>query len=114
MIQKGLMLLALILIISFGFSASVEDLPQNTIQGSTQITSIQTEMNLKFSQLNDRLNTFLTKEDLTNLMNQHLNKVAQINEYYRNQTIIGMILSGLALLGGFFGVFFYFKSKGRL
>ena len=107
-------LLLLIYILSVVCAIQVTDTPSSVTSNNDTLIGMKAELNNKIDLLNSKLDTFATKDQVLNLLQGHLTKVNEIQEAFRISLIVNFIVIGLAMLGLGYGVFFHFKSKGRL
>jgi hypothetical protein len=109
------LLLLLIYIIGFVSAVDVTNINNaNTISDAQTIASIKAELGSQIQAVNTKLDGFATKQEVLNLLQAHLIKVDQIQEQFRASLVVNIVLIGFALIGLFYGVYFNFKSKGRL
>ena len=105
-----------ILFISAGvFSATVTQ-PTTTTNyvDSQQLAQMNAELTAKLNVLEKKMDTYATKQDITNVLVAHLQKVNEIMANFQSGLIISAVIVGIALMGVAYAIFFYFKAKGRL
>lgn len=92
----------------------VNDIANNLETNTNEITSLKQEVNNKFSIIENKLDNYATKQDITDLLTAHLFKVNEIMDVFRSLLIVSITMIGLSLLGLGYSIYFYFKGKGRL
>jgi hypothetical protein len=115
--NKFLLLVVLgVLYISSGvLSATISDPSSNlNYVDSQQLATMNAELTAKLNVLEKKMDSYATKQDITSLLVQHLQKVNEIMANFQSGMIIGFVIVGVALLGVGYAVFFFFKAKGRL
>jgi hypothetical protein len=104
--------IALLIYTTFGFAIEVTNINNANTQ-MDQIAQINT-INANIQTLQNKMNTFATKDDISSLLLAHLQKTDELLSAFKSMLIIGEIIVGFCLIGLAFGIFFYFKSRGRV
>jgi len=112
-------LLLLIYMTSLAFAIEVEPIEGNNPSSPTytdpqQVNNSLLQVRSQVELVNAKVDKLITKDEVLNLLQGHLNKVNEIQEAFRVSLVINFILLGLCLIGFAYGVLFYFKGKGRL
>jgi len=105
---------ALLLLMTFVSAVQVTDITQGLENNSVEINSLKADLTVKITQINNRLDQFATKEDVTVILGGHLQKVNEIMDWFRSIMIVSFIVIGLAFLGLGYSIYFYLKGRGRL
>ena len=105
---------ALLLLMTFVSAVQVTDITQGLENNSAEINSLKADLTIKLTQINNKMDQFATKEDVTNLLSAHLQKTNEIIDWFRSIMIVSFIVIGLAFLGLGYSIYFYFKSRGRI
>ena len=114
MIREITGLLFLCLIIGSVFAIQVTEISENLETNNQELTRLNAELTARISSLEQKISALPTKEDFVGNLNSALAIQQQMLDQFRNQVIISLIVCLMASLGFGFGVYFYFKSKGRL
>lgn len=90
------------------------EISEDISQSSEEILKSNAELNAKISQLDQRLGEIVTKDDVTQLLQAHLEITNQVMDNFRSWLIVSFIISGLCICGLFYSIYFYFKGQGRI
>ena len=115
--KKILAVLLLILIYTTSvFAVTVEPIAQPTVSDAqaTQFIKLNADMTAKFDALNKRLDGYPTQADILKDAQALYTAQAQLLDQFKSALIVMLIIIGFAFMGIAYGVFIYFKSKGRL
>jgi predicted PurR-regulated permease PerM len=110
---------ALVLIYAFSaFALTVNDVSPNTTSDQTaqqtQLAQMNANMQAGFDALNKKLDGYPTQEQIMKDAQALLEAQANMLEQFKSALIVMLIVCGFAFLGLFYGVYFVFKSKGRV
>lgn len=106
--------LLLILFLPSFLALEVTDLQQGVQENTTQLTQLKAETSARLSEINNKLDKFLTKEDMSKMLQAHLTVVDELLNAYKVALTVSWVITCLVTLGAFFGIYFYFKGKRRI
>jgi hypothetical protein len=109
-----MVLFALIIISASAFSIQVNELNQNIVQQSEELTSFKADVTARISQLESKVDALPTQESMTTLLSQHLDVTNQIMDYFRSVLIVSFIVFQFLFVGLATGVLLYLKMQGRI
>ena len=107
-------LLVLLLIISFVNAVQVTEIQAGLETNSEELARLNADLSAKMSSMEQKFDTLLTEQEMTNLLNGSLQIQQQLLDNFRMLLTISFILILLAGLGLGYSIFFYYKSKGRI
>jgi len=114
-VTLGALLLIIVLFLNSVSALTVEELqPEQNVTVTQADAQYRAEVNAKLQQLNDRLNEMPSQASLEATLSAHLQLVNQIIEAFKVTFVVYFVIGGLALLGLFYGTYFYFKGRGRI
>lgn len=106
------LMLFLIIFFSFAHAVTIEDAP-NSIK-ENDLATIRQEINSRFVAIDSKLDTFATSSEIESLLVAHLKKSQELNNAFMNSLLLNACFLVLATLGLGYGIYFYYKAKGRL
>lgn len=102
------------LIFPFAGAVQVTDITTGVQNANDQLATINATMTAKLNAISDQLSALPTLTQEQNLLEGQLKIQQQMMDNLKSQVIIGFIVIGLCIIGIFFGVYFWFKSQGRV
>lgn len=106
--------LFLILFLPLVSSVEITNIEQNVLNNTEELTKLKAETTAKMTEINTKLDKFLTKDDMTKMLTAHLTITDKLLDSYKTSMTISWVLTSLATLGAFFGIYFYWKGKRRI
>jgi len=102
------------MILASAYAIQVNELNNSILEQGEELTSFKADMTARISQLEQKVDSLPTKDDMSNLLSQHLEVTNNIMDFFRSQLIVTFVVLQFLFVGLATGILLYLKMMGRV